>query len=151
MIFDSLEFADVYKLGTNFEKAFEFLQGLTADTANGRYDVDGERIFAMVTSYDTKPIDAAELEVHRRYIDVQMTLIGEETIGHCNLSNELVVTKEYDEEADITFFRQPSMALNYVCMAPGLFAIFFPHDVHLPGIVVNGLCTVKKAVVKIAV
>ena len=151
MIIDSLEFVETYDLGDDFEKAFDFLLNATADISIGRHEVDGDDVFALVSSYETKSMEGAELEVHRKYIDVQLLVQGEEIIGYCPLSDDLEVTTEYSGECEAGMLRQPEYGLTGLHMTPGRFAIFFPQDAHMPGIADDDSQSVKKIVVKIAV
>ena len=64
----------------------------------GEVLVDGENVYASVQTYVTK--DDAKYESHRRYIDIQYMIDGEEKIGVTDLSN-CVSCVEYDSEKDL--------------------------------------------------
>lgn len=151
MIFDSLDYVETYDLGDDFEKAFKFLQDANADFQDGRFEIDGDKVFALISSYDTKPMDDADLEVHRKYVDIQFLLQGEELIGYCPLSEDLDIAKEFDADADAGMLVPPECGLTALFMTPGRFAIFFPQDAHMPCIAVGDPAPVKKIVVKIAI
>lgn len=149
MIFDQLKNANLYfSLGERFHKAFEYL--LNTDFTNiepGKYEIDGENVFALVSTYDTKPITSGKWEAHKKYADIQFILDGKEKIGYSN-SAKMIVTQEYNEEKDIMFLKGEG---NFLTVEHGNFAVFFPTDVHMPGIAINLSTPIKKVVVKVAV
>jgi YhcH/YjgK/YiaL family protein len=138
---------DKYKnLNPRFEKAFEFIQ--TADLENlpaGKHMIEGDDIYASVSEYKTKT--EGYLEAHVKYIDIQIITRGTEQIGFFGLTDQ-VVQDDYDEEKDIAFYFGDC---EHLILQPGLFAIFFPKDLHKPGISVYAPVEVKKIVVKVRV
>lgn len=146
MIFDRIENAHLYTaLGSRIAKAFEYLQ--TADftrLAPGRYDIDGDNLFAMVNAYETKERDECELEGHRQYIDLQFMVEGSELIGYAPLSNQLLSVKQVSEE-DCQFFQGEA---SFILLEEGMFALLLPADLHMPCIRASHE-RVKKVVVKI--
>jgi YhcH/YjgK/YiaL family protein len=112
----------------------------------GRHDVDGSRLFAIVSDYATRPADDVPWEAHRRYIDVQYVHSGVERIGHAPLSRLAAGT--YDGERDLLPAAGPG---EFVTLEAGSFAILFPQDAHRPGIAVGAPQPVRKVVLKVAV
>ena len=148
MILDTLANAARYAgLHPCFARAFEFLA--TADLAAlapGRHEIDGDRLYVSVDHKDGRGEDGARLEAHRRYIDIQYTIDGDELIGWMPLARCRAPDGAFDEAKDVGFFAdRPS---TWVSVPPGSFTIFFPHDAHAP---LGGLGRLKKAIVKIAV
>jgi biofilm protein TabA len=141
---NSARYADMHP---GFARAFEFLASTDlAAIAPGRHDLDGDNLFVMVNENEGRGEDAARLEVHRRYIDIQYTILGDELIGWVPLVRCIAPDGAFDEAKDILFLDdRPS---TYVAVPPGSFAIFFPHDAHAP---LAGQGFLKKAVVKVAV
>ena len=113
--------------------------------AAGRNEVDGDALFINACAYETRAFEDCRFEAHRRYIDVQMVLEGEERID-VQFVGELAA-EPFDEEADNMFL--DGTAAASVVMTPGTFVACFPDDGHKPGIAVNGSCPVKKAVFKV--
>src|SRR5690242_14357789 len=69
-------------LHPGFESAFNWLlDQRLAGLAAGRHTVDGDRLYTIVGRDPGRGRDGARLEAHRRYIDIQLTLAGEEEIG----------------------------------------------------------------------
>lgn len=148
MICDLLVHAGRYHaLHGGFPAAFAFLAkpGLS-QLADGRYPIDGERVFAIVSRERGRRRDEAQLEAHRRYIDIQLVLAGNDDMGWRPLPLCRQTAIPYDAEGDIAFFGDPP--LSWVTVGPGMFAVFFPEDGHLPLISHDVL---HKVVVKVAV
>ncbi|MEG8946141.1 YhcH/YjgK/YiaL family protein [Rosettibacter firmus] len=149
MIYDQLKNAHLYfNLGNRIQKAFEYL--LNTDFTNldaGKYEIDGDNIYAVIQNYDTKPITAGKWEAHKKYIDIQYIVSGKEKMGYSN-SIKMIVTEEYNQEKDVMFLKGNG---NFLIAEEGYFALFFPSDVHMPGIAVNLSTPVKKVVVKVKV
>ena len=93
----------------------------------------------------TRPREQVPFEAHREFIDIQMTLSGDERIG-CAPLRRVVPTGTYDEEKDIQFFRGEGMTLD---CRQGMFAVFFSEDAHQPCIAPAEPARIRKVVVKI--
>lgn len=146
MILDKLENAETYfGLHAGFRKAFEFLS--RSDLSNleaSRYAIDGEEIYALVQSGHGKERNEARLEAHRRYIDIQFLIDGNEQTGWSTRDGCREIYRAYDSERDIEFFSDSPQ--TYLTLKPGTFAIFFPADAHAPMISEGN---VHKCVVKV--
>ena len=129
-------------------QALEYLRTTDmAAVALGRHELDGDRLFALVQEYDTRPPDACVWEAHRRYIDVQYVVRGLERMGHARLG-QLAEREAYDPARDVVFFEPGN---KYVTVPAGTFAIFGPDDVHAPCGAVASPSPVRKVVVKAAI
>ena len=82
------------------------------------------------TSSEGRGRTDARLESHRRYIDIQLTLDGDEEIGWRPLSLCRAPVAPFDEQRDIRFYDDAPD--SWVAVPPGRFAIFFPDDAHAP-------------------
>ncbi|MBR4673068.1 MAG: YhcH/YjgK/YiaL family protein [Victivallales bacterium] len=147
MILDTLANSAYYeKAHPLFAKAFEFLK--TADLANlpcDRYDIQGNDLYAMIQEPEGKPQEAAKLEVHRKYIDLQFVVSGNETMGWapiCGLGH----ATPFDDAKDFGLFTDKPQ--SWFDVRPGCFAIFFPEDAHAPNV---GTGKHRKVVIKIAI
>jgi YhcH/YjgK/YiaL family protein len=149
MIIDKLSNSHLYLgLGDGISKAFSYLKETDFFKMElGKYEINGENIFALVNEYNTKDETEGKLEAHKKYIDVQFVAKGSELMGYAPLENQKVI-EDYNEQNDITFF---SGDKSFIKIDEGMFAIFFPTDVHLPGIKVNKKSYVKKIVIKVKV
>lgn len=146
MILDSLQNTAAYEgMHPKFKQAFEFLKSTDFSTLSaGKIELDGAELFVSVADITGKTPEAARMEAHRIYIDIQVPLTGVETMGFLPVSDCVTPEAPFNEEKDIVFFQdKPS---TYVAVAPGQFAIFFPEDGHAPGI---GEGAMRKVIVKI--
>jgi len=146
MIIDKIENAKLYyNLGMRIKKALDYTR--QTDLKNlqpGKYEIEGDNIFALISEYETKTESEGKLEAHRKYIDVQYVIEGEELMGYAPLGNQQIL-EPYKEENDIIFY---SVEKSFTKLSAGMFAIFFPTDVHMPGICVEKMSAVKKLVIK---
>lgn len=149
MIVDKLENLVLYAgLSKRMAKAFQFISSNNlAALPLGKYEIDGDDVYAIVSEYESKLPDACKLEAHRRYIDIQYMISGIEQMGYLPFKNQ-TPTVEYNEEKDIMFFNEET---SFVTVGEGMFAIFFPGDLHKPGVRHNGSSKVKKMVIKVRI
>ena len=105
MIFDTFENVKLYtSLNEKFKTAFEYI--LKTDFSSlscGRYNILGENgceIYANVDEYQTKMV--SKPEYHKKYIDIQFLISGEEYIGYCPLS-EMTLDEDFNDEKDVGF------------------------------------------------
>lgn len=149
MIYDKLENASLYyALHPRFERAFEALQNLDwGQLECGRHDIDGNDIFVNLAEYKTMLPDQGTWEAHRRYIDIQLIIHGEEQMEHA-FNDTLQVKEAYDSSKDVEFYTGKGQLITFT---ESTFAIYFPHDGHKPGLVCGTIGAVRKAVAKIRI
>jgi YhcH/YjgK/YiaL family protein len=151
MILDNLSQCDHYKaLSPRFAKAFEYLKKFDGSAKNGRYDLDGDTVFALVQRYTTKPSEQGQFEAHRKYIDVQFVFAGRETILWAPLESLKDVNMAYDEKQDAALFKLVPTSTP-LRLSPGQFTILYPADGHVPCCQWDGASEVTKVVVKVKV
>ena len=134
------------------ENGYDFLmKALANGVENGKYPL-GEGVSAAVSEYESKTLEAAKFEAHRRFIDVQIILSGEEIIGVMPTEKMKLgdCIGEYNEDKDVEFYRNCGEYESHVLRA-GDFLILYPEDGHMPGLRVSGPVTVKKIVLKVPV
>ena len=148
MILDALENAHRYRtLHKGFPKAIEFL--LRPDLNElpaGKYEIEGSRVYAMVAKDLGRRKEDALLEIHQKYIDIQLILAGTDEMGWKPSTSCKHPTGEYEKESDIRFFADRPEA--WFPVERGFFVIFFPEDAHMPMISKEQL---HKIVIKVAV
>ena len=156
MILDSLKNCDLYtSCHRDFSLAFEILKGAIQDNLPpAKYelgDTEKEVFFTVsVQEYETKSRDEGKFEAHQDYIDIQYIVSGTEEMEVCDLAFSGALT-EYNKDKDVQFF-VPKEKTTYLTLRAGDCAIFFPHDVHKPGISPEGEKKfVKKIVVKVKI
>jgi YhcH/YjgK/YiaL family protein len=67
---------------------------------NGKYEIMGEQIYAVVSEYQTSPSEERLWEAHREYVDLQVVIRGEEVIEVSPLSQ--MICKDYIEKSVTT-------------------------------------------------
>jgi len=151
MILDTLDHAAQYEsLNSRFAKAFAYLRTVDGTQSLGRFDIDGDDCFALVQTYETKPLEKAKFEAHRKYIDVQFIYSGGETILWAPLTAMQEETMAYTEEKEAALWKLIS-DVTPLHLGAGHFAILYPQDAHAPCIEWEKPEQVFKVVVKVAV
>src|SRR5262245_38798392 len=142
------EFARQYRINKAYwDKAFAFLKEQNLQTiAKGKYPIDGDNVFASVTEDPSKDFDKTNWESHKKYIDVQWLLVGEERKGKWPVAEVTTTTKPYNETKDVANYTAPGKFYN---IPAGTFIIFFPGEAHRPNITPGGNKVVKKLVIKV--
>lgn len=115
----------------------------------GDYPIDGERIYAKVFDLTSKPVADTKPEVHKKYIDVQFWVSGEELMGYAPLK-EMYPVSEAHEEADL-YFLDYVKDESFIKAVQGDYMVFFPNDCHRPGVLIDTPLTYRKVVVKVHV
>jgi len=133
------------------QKAFAFLRSPGIhQLPDGRIEIDGDRVFALVQRYETMMTDAPKFEFHRKYIDVQFIVSGVEVIGWAPAAR-MTVTDAYDADKDICFGTVESKKWTPVKLQAGQVAVLWPEDGHAPRLAAGAASQVVKIVVKVAV
>jgi len=149
MIIDHIKNASTYQgLTGGIRKALDYLaQTDFSALAPGRYEIEGDRVYALVQHYNTRLREKGLWEAHRRYIDVQFVSSGIESMGYAPLET-MTVTQPYAADKDCVLFSGNG---DFVTATSGTFVIFFPQDVHMPCLACGAPQPMLKVVVKVAV
>ncbi len=148
MIIDSLSDCQRYVcLHSLFAKAFTFLsQENLAGIPDGRHDIAGDKLYAVVVRDRGRKKKDGRLEYHQKYIDIQYVLSGVDTMGWKPASSCQDPAGAFDPEKDAGFYNDvPDI---WIPVGPGRFAVFFPHDAHSPMISRGRL---HKAIIKVKI
>ncbi|MEP7318480.1 MAG: YhcH/YjgK/YiaL family protein [Panacibacter sp.] len=150
MVIDILKNASrYYALSDSITTALDYLRNTgLKNIAPGKYEIDGENIFAIVQEYETLDATNEQMESHKKYIDVQYMIDGAELVGHTILKDQVPSTA-YDEATDFMLFSEPPSFFSK--LESGMFMIFFPTDLHMPCIKTEKPAVVKKIVVKVRI
>ncbi len=148
MILDKIDNSQLYySTHPLFRKAFDFIS--TTDfgsMALGKHLIEGDALFAIVMEYDTQEAGNCKVETHKKYIDLQYMIAGEEFVGIATLKDQKPINS-YDIEGDFTFYNESN--LSKIQLKTGHFAIFYPNDMHQTMIQIERPQNVRKVVVKI--
>lgn len=148
MVTDRLTNADLYRpLSPRIAAALDYVRttNFTA-IADGRHDIEGDHMFALVQRYPSKPLAEGRWEAHRKYIDLQVVLSGVEQIGYVSIDQ--LTAEPYDADRDLTWLS--GTAGQWITVPAGHFMLLWPGDAHMPGVQVGSSTAVLKVVVKIA-
>lgn len=148
MIIDNIQHTEIYeRINPLFKKAFEYIKAADFEKAEpGKTELQGTDLFVIVSDTTLKNSDDAKLEVHNKYIDIQLPISKSESFGWKGRSQLETAIAAFDEIKDIQFFNdRPTSCFS---VSPGDFAIFWPQDAHAPCI---GEGVVRKVVVKIKI
>ena len=149
VIYDTLDHLEAYRgIHPGVMRGLELLRDTDfSQWEVGRHEIDGDRLFVLVQSYDSKPVNDTP-EAHRKYIDIQYLLSGQELMGVAPLE-EMTEEVEGRPEGDIWFYRGP---MSSILLTGSRFVALWPGDAHAPCIAVDGKpepC--RKCVVKVLV
>ncbi|MBB1316306.1 YhcH/YjgK/YiaL family protein [Shewanella sp. SR43-4] len=117
----------------------------------GNYPIEGKDIFVIINDYETKPKETEPFEVHRQYIDVQYVVSGEEEFGYLPLANQTPSKPYFDKHDYAEFdFQSNQDDAAFIPLKAGMFALFFPGDIHMPGTSATPQ-KVRKVVIKVRI
>ncbi|MEI8233162.1 MAG: YhcH/YjgK/YiaL family protein [Verrucomicrobiota bacterium] len=150
MVLDSLTHCGSYlALHPLFPAAFAYLKAFDPATPDGKYPIEGDRLYAAVQRYTTAPEETKAWETHQVYADIQYIVSGQEKIFYAP-AESLPAGAPYNEAKDVQKYGTGTLpnALATVLSA-GQFAIYLPQDGHKPGCLVGQPEAIVKVVLKI--
>ncbi len=147
MVVDRIQNAHLYRsLGSGIAEALSLAAREDFRTATvGRHDVRGPKLYYLVQSYTTKPVEQAAWESHRRYLDLQLIVEGTERMGWAPVGS-LTVSRPYDSGSDAALYTGRG---ELITAGPGTFFLLWPDDAHMPGVAAGAPSAVRKVVVKV--
>lgn len=150
MIYDKITNYELYAgISNDIRKGLEFLNNVTPDIEKGVHIIS-PRVKAIVSEYMTKPVNEYGYEAHKKYIDIQYLISGEEKV--CSLPLEyLKVTTPYNDDKDAAFLEEAVVRPQEIVLGNKYFSIFIPQDGHKPQLCIDTPIIVKKVVVKIQI
>lgn len=121
-----------------------------AQSAPGKYELEGDLMFALVQEVVTRPLAEQKPESHAVYTDIQLLVSGEERLGVSRKDPGFRPVDDQFEARDIAFYdKAQSPRESEIVLQPGMFTVFFPSDIHRPCCSVSVDGPIKKVVVKI--
>ena len=150
MIYDKIDNLEIYAgISEDIRLGLEWLRDVNPEIDKGVYELS-PRVKAIVSEYTTKEVNENGYEAHREYIDIQYILKGSEII--CCLPLEyLKETKPFNPEIDAAFYEEDIVKPQEIVIGNGYFAIYYPHDGHMPCLKTDLPAEVKKVVVKVKI
>lgn len=153
MIIGNVQHLDLVPyLPVKLKNAIEYIRdNVNSNTPVGKYEIDGDKVFFMVSDNSSRQRQDAEPEFHKRYIDIQIVLDGQEGMAVSTLPPHTDITDDRLVDGDIAFVKTPVEETMFVANGND-FIIFYPHEVHKPLCAVNNtLAKIRKVVVKVDV
>lgn len=133
-----------------WERAFSFCKNNDLSKLEPkRYDIDGNNLYATIVEYISKNEEVVQFEAHRKYIDIQYIISGKEIMNIAPLATMKETITPYNETSDIEFMTV-SKVVDYKA-TPANFFIFFPGDVHRPGLKDGVNSSVRRIVIKLKI
>lgn len=128
MIIDRIENASrYYPIGSGIAEALEYIKNNDlSKIESGKYEIHLDKVQMIVNEYEQKCFDRVRLEAHCINIDVQYWVSGSELMGYAPLQSQSVL-EPYNKEKDCGHY---SAVATFSRLEPGMFAIYFPTDLH---------------------
>lgn len=152
MVITDLKYATDQIIITNgIKKALDFLRDTRLqELPVGRIDIDGDTVFALVQSYQSRmEHHEPKFELHRKYVDVQYLVSGAEIMAWA-MHDAFTQTTDYNQETDVMLGTIPADEWTPVRFPVGRVIVFYPTDAHASGLVVDQPEDVKKVIIKVA-
>jgi YhcH/YjgK/YiaL family protein len=129
--------------------ALEFLRNTDfTNIANGKIEIDGTNLFAIVSEMNTRYAEEALGESHEQHTDIHFLLQGSELIGFTVSPLQSAVDRDLLETDDALLYREVQEEL-FVQLHAGMYAVFQPGEIHRPGCCGGAPEQIRKVVVKI--
>ena len=150
MLLDHLHHAHhYYGISPNLALALQWLeknQSALATMENGQYPIDGENVYAIVNSYDTKTPDQCGWEAHKVYCDIHYSVQGGERIAYAPI-HTMTQTQAYNAGKDYSLYTGTG---DWLAVCEGMFCLLLPQDIHAPGAMLDKQTAfLKKVVIKL--
>lgn len=141
------EFAKQFNANTErWHKAFAYLRNTNfQDLPEGKYEIDGTDVYALVTTGPPKSADSTLWEAHKNYDDIHYVISGKEKIGIAPLTSARPAGA-YNAVRDLTYYTAKG---NYHLADPGNFIIITAKEAHQPGIRADSDGIIKKLCIKV--
>jgi len=128
MIIDRIENASrYYALGSGIAEALEYIKDNDLSAiALGCYEINKDNVNMIVHEYEQKSTNRVRMEAHRKNIDVHYWVSGSELMGYAPFQSQSLL-EPFNEENDCGHHLANA---SFSKLEPGMFAIYFPTDLH---------------------
>lgn len=139
-----------FEIARRVEFALTYLRGLhvTMSDVGERREVN-ENFYYTVQAYDTKPAEQCLLESHRKCIDIQLIVDGEEAMDIADISR-LSIEETYNSERDVMFWKIQN-CMTRTTLRAGDYIILYPENAHRGAISIDIAKKVLKIVGKLII
>lgn len=149
-LFDKNKDQILNKYNRYFQQACKIIENYDfCKIDDGRYEVDGLDFYYLIKTYKTNYIKQdVYAETHRKYIDLQYIIYGEELAGYADYQNPKRIFTDYDSEKDLELFSSVSNE-SFFLLKKDNFIIFYPYEIHRPGLAQDETRSIRKVIFKI--
>lgn len=132
MVLDQIKNLKDYEgIGFNADLILAFIE--EAEEKNlpcGKYDLDGEDLFALIQEYETENPKDRLYEAHKQYIDIQYMAKGCEVIYGAGVDT-LTLVEDLTDQRDLLLYDLAEVRAKML-VREKCFALFLPQDGHMP-------------------
>ncbi len=116
-------------LKSRLDHAVSYLKNITvSETDAGAKVIVDKNFYYTIQSYSTKPENEAILESHRKYVDIQIMVSGEEQMDLADISR-LTIKENYNPENDVIVWNIPKRMAR-ITLTAGDSVILYPENAH---------------------
>ena len=147
MIYANLTDAACYcGINPRLDRALELLTPeFLASVGTRRQEIEGESLYVTRFDVETSSDEGRLFEYHRRYLDIFVTVLGEERVDIAT-PGALTVTEQRGD-----YWGCSGKAEQSVRLCPGRFLVLFPGDAHRPGMAAEKPEGISRIVFKIEI
>lgn len=147
MIYANLTDAACYcGINPRLDRALELLTPeFLASVGTRRQEIEGESLYVTRFDVETSVDESRLFEYHRRYLDIFVTVQGEERVDIAT-PGALTVTEQRGD-----YWGCSGKAEQSVRLCPGRFLVLFPGDAHRPGMAAEKPDGISRIVFKIEI
>ena len=147
MIYANLTDAACYcGINPRLDRALELLTPeFLASVGTRRQAIEGESLYVTRFDVETSSDEGRLFEYHRRYLDIFVTVQGEERVDIAT-PGALTVTEQRGD-----YWGCAGKAEQSVQLSPGRFLVLFPGDAHRPGMAAEKPEGISRIVFKIEI
>lgn len=118
------------------KEAVSYIKSIVIKEADiGKKIIVNDKFYYYVQSYMTKIENECKLESHRKYVDIQVMLNGEEVMDFADISR-LQIKEEYNPKDDVVFWKIPKRMARTTLKA-GDCIILYPENAHRGAIAID--------------
>ena len=136
MIIAKREHANCYKgIHPRLDRALDLLQDdkFIASVGAEKVFIEGDALYAFRNEYTTVPFEETFFEAHKKYLDIQMIVSGQEMTA---IADPATLGEPFKEKSDFKGYHgDPEQC---VTLRPDNFIVVFPGDAHRLKIAVGG-------------
>ena len=122
-----------------------FSQIYSNDLAPGKYALSGEDFFNVKDNI-TRAYEDCQFEMHKDYTDVQLVLHGTEILAYRQRGDHEVPREQAG--GDCWLF-EDTEDCDQICLTDGMFAVFFPGELHKPNVQLGPERQNRKVIIKL--